>query len=120
MAAPDSPPAPAPDGAAAPDPTLAQHEERLGKIEQGIDSILAALGRKPAGTADTDHAADPPVSVADEIARALDKRDAKEKAARDRTAGEDRIKGIEDKIAGLAEKPPEAPVRKVESFMKWR
>jgi hypothetical protein len=114
MAASEDPP-PAPDsGGQAPGLTA-----RVDGLEQKIDAVLEALGKRkdpPAGPGP----ADQPGSVADEIARALDDRDARDKATREKADGESRIKGLEDKIAGLAEQPPEPPVRKVESFMKWR
>jgi hypothetical protein len=114
MATAEDPP-PAPDGGGQDQGLTA----RVDGLEKKIDDVLEAIrGRKdpPAGPGP----ADQPGSVADEIARALDERDAREKATRDKADGESRIKGLEDKIAGLAEQPPEPPVRKVESFMKWR
>lgn len=92
---------------------------RVDGLEQKLDAVLEALGKRkdpPAGPGP----ADQPGSVADEIARALDERDARDRASREKADGESRIKGLEEKIAGLAEQPPEPPVRKVESFMKWR
>jgi hypothetical protein len=96
----------------------AEVDQRLKKLETGVETILGLLAGKKDGAAPA--APDAPSGVADEIARALDERDRKEAAARRESEDQAWRSGVDQKLSGLGEQTPDPPVRRVESFMKWR
>jgi hypothetical protein len=106
-------------------PTTAELAARQDSLEGKLDQILGILGKdesKAQGKAQEHEEAklDAPTSVADEIRRQLEDRDAKERAAKDAAAHEEWRAGVDQKLGGLAEQKPEPPQRKIEKVMGWR
>jgi len=85
--------------------------DRVERVEAAVTALISKLsggGDKPA---------DPgaPATVAEEVQRELARRDeAKKKAEADERLGK-----VETDLKSLTEKPPAAPVRKIESIMGW-
>lgn len=89
-----------------------------------LDTILGILQGKKTGTPPAP-GPDPgtgggQTSIADEIARQLDERDARDKAAKNDKDQADWRAGVDAKLAGMTESAPEAPVRRIEQRMGWR
>jgi hypothetical protein len=103
-------------------PTTAELAERIDRQQSTLDSILAALGKnetKAQGAAQEreEDKLDAPTTVAEEIRRQLEDRDAKERAAKDAAAHEEWKAGVDQRLGGLAEQKPEPPRRKIERVM---
>ena len=84
--------------------------ERVERVEAAVSALLSKLtgGDKPAELG-------APATVAEEVQRELARRDeAKKKAEADERLGK-----VETDLKSLTEKPPAAPVRKIESIMGW-
>ena len=98
-------------------PTNAELDQRVAGVESKLDLILEKLsggGAPPAPAADS-----PPEtgSIAEQIRAQLAERD---KATADKTAAdaaEQRVKTIEERLEGMAERTPQPPERRVERFM---
>lgn len=101
-------------------PTTAELAQRQDALDGKLDQILSVLGKQPAAKEPATEEKNPPTSVAEEIRAQLDERD--RKAAADKTAADADAwrKGVDEKLAGMGEKAPEPPVRRVEKFMGWR
>ena len=101
-------------------PTTAELAARQDAVEGKLDQILSVLGKQPAAKEPAGQEKDPPQSVAEEIRAQLDERD--RKAAADKTAADADAwrKGVDEKLAGMGEKQPEPPVRRIEKIMGWR
>lgn len=91
----------------------AKLEERVGRIENAVESILTALHGGSQKAVETK--LDAPGSVAEEVQRELARRD--QKAAEDRKDLD--LKSLKETVAKLTEKKPESPPRKVEQLMGW-
>lgn len=61
-----------------------------------------------------------PTDVADEVRRQFAERDQAAAADQAQTADKDWRAGVDQSLAELREKPPEAPVRRVERLLGWR
>ena len=94
-------------------------EQRVDTLETKLDRILGILDR------DDDGPAPEPDSgggsnIAHEIRAQLDARD-KQRAADDKAkADSDRVGALETRVNELAEKPPQAPLRRSTRFMWGR
>jgi hypothetical protein len=103
-------------------PDLAELKARQDTLDGKLDQILSILGKDkgsgpaPAGTGET--AA--PTSVADEIRAQLEERDRKAAADQDKAGHDEWKTSVDKRLAELAEKPPESPVRRAEKIMGWR
>ena len=98
-------------------PSNAELEQRVSGVESKLDLILEKLSGSgtPPGPA-----ADPPAehgSIAEQIRDQLAQRDkaTADKASAD--AAEQRVKTIEERLEGMAERTPQPPERRVERFM---
>lgn len=120
-----SSPAPPPQGG----PTVAEVAKRQDNLEGKVDRILGLLegGEHKAHDAAAAHERaklDAPSDVAGEVRKQLDERDKAQQqtAAADQAAAADKEwrTGVDTALAELREKPPEAPVRRVERFAGWR
>lgn len=102
-------------------PTTAELAERQDKLDGKLDQILAVLGKQPAtGKEPAADAKEPPTSVAEEIRAQLDERDRKAAADKNAADADAWRKGVDEKLAGMAEQSPEPPVRRIEKIMGWR
>ena len=98
-------------------PTNAELDQRVAGVESKLDLILEKLsggGAPPVPAADS-----PPEtgSIAEQIRAQLAERD---KATADKTAAdaaEQRVKTIEERLEGMAERTPQPPERRVERIM---
>jgi hypothetical protein len=96
------------------------------KEQRGIlDEIRAALtgGEHQAHAAAQKHEErklDQPTTVADEIRAQLEERDRRQAAADEGKAAADRLAAVETSVREMAEKPPEAPIRRIERVFGWR
>jgi hypothetical protein len=94
----------------------AEQAEQRGKIDQ----ILGILSGNHADAQQaTEDKLDAPADIASMVRRQLDERDAKAKAAAAAKGQTDRLGALETRVSELAEKPPAAPVRRIEKFMGW-
>jgi hypothetical protein len=97
-------------------PSNAELEQRVSGVESKLDLILDKLsgGGPPPATADP-----PPEtgSIAEQIRAQLAERDkaSADKASAD--AAEHRVKTLEERLEGMAERTPQPPERRVERFM---
>lgn len=99
-------------------PTNAELDAKVKALDGKLDTILDKLGAG-SGAPELKEPGQP-ASVADEIRRQLDdqrKADEAKAAAEGDAAWR---KGVDDRLAGMAEAAPEPPVRRVEKLMGWR
>lgn len=95
----------------------ADGETRIGKLEAKVDAILDKLsGAKPGEAAEEK----PGMTLAEEIRAQLDARDNAEAERQAKDGEKQRIAELEARVTGMAEKAPEAPIRRVERLMGWR
>jgi hypothetical protein len=92
--------------------------DRIDRVESKLDNLITAL-HSGSQTVVQDRL-DGPGATADEVARQLRERDRERDAQTAEDARNGRIKSLEDRLAGMAEQPPEPPLRRVERFMGWR
>jgi hypothetical protein len=100
--------------------TEPQVEERLGRVEAAVarieQAVSEALGGVHKDSAEVVEARlDADSSVAAEVQRELARRDEATRKAEEA----DRLGKVEETIAGLTEKTPLPPVRKIEHIMGW-
>jgi hypothetical protein len=98
-------------------PTNAELDQRVAGVESKLDLILDKLSGS--GTPSAPAADSPPEtgSIAEQIRAQLAERD---KATADKTAAdaaEQRVKTIEERLEGMAERTPQPPERRVERIM---
>ena len=90
-------------------PTTTELAARIDQTDSKLDKILDVIGGKKPDTPADPGKADPPSTVAEEIRQQLE--------ARDRKAADDAAKAdhdswktsVEERLAGMAEKPPGEP-----------
>lgn len=108
---------------------MAQLASRQDRLEGKVDQVIGLLqhGKDQAHTAAAQHEQaklNAPSDVADEVRRQLEERDQAQQASaaadQAKTAEQSWRQGVDTKLAELTEKPPEAPVRRVERFLGWR
>lgn len=106
-------------------PSNAELAGRVDGLESKLDLILGKLG----GTEHQAHAAaqqhtedrlDRPTNIADEIRQQLEERDRAAAASAKDQADQDWRAGVDEKLSGMTEQTPEAPLRRVEKLMGWR
>ena len=99
-------------------PSNAELEQRVSGVESKLDLILEKLsggGTVPA-TGDPDPPAGPG-SIAEQIRAQLAERDKAAASKADADAAEHRIKTVEERLEGMAERTPQPPERRVERMM---
>ena len=103
-------------------PSIDELEQRVSGVESKLDLILDKLG----GTRDQAHVAaqehtedrlDRPSSIAEQIRAQLEETRAREAAEADKRSSADRLASLEERLSGMAEKPPEDPLRPVTRLM---
>jgi hypothetical protein len=99
-------------------PSNAELEQRVSGVESKLDLILDKLS----GSSSTPPgpAADPPAehgSIAEQIRAQLAERDKQAASKADADAAEQRVKTIEDRLEGMAERTPQPPERRIERIM---
>lgn len=124
--APDPPAEPVTEPAAGDGaPSNAELAQRVDGLASKLDMVLDKLGgardqAHDAAQQHTEERLDRPSGIAEEIRAQLAARDqADAAAAKDREAADWR-QSVDGKLAGMAEKTPEAPVRRIERAMGWR
>lgn len=104
------------------------NEELAGRVD-ALDSKLDTILDKLGGAKDQAHAdaqqhtedrLDRPSNIADEIRQQLAERDRQQQATAAQQADTEWRKGVDERLAGMTEKTPEAPVRWIENKMGWR
>ena len=105
--------------------STAELEQRVSGIESKLELILDKLGgakdqAHDAAQQHTEDRLDRPSNIADEIRQQLAQQRAAEAADAEKRGQADRIAAVEQSLAGMAEKTPEAPLRRVEKIMGWR
>jgi len=101
-------------------------QQRQGTLLERIAGQLGGAEQRAHGAAQRheERKLDAPTDVADEVRRQLEERDRAERARadQDQAAQSDQAwrAGVDTKLAELTEKPPEAPVRRVEKLLGWR
>lgn len=103
-------------------PTTAELAARVDGIDSKLDTVLAAITGKKDG--DPKPPAEPgreePTSVADEIRRQLEQRDAKQAGEKDAADQEAWKASVTKTLGDLTEQKPEPPQRAVEKLMWGR
>lgn len=103
-------------------PSIDELEQRVSGVESKLDLILDKLS----GTRDQAHAAaekhtedrlDRSSSIAEQIRAQLAERQAAEADAAEKRGHADRLAAVEERLTGMAEKPPEDPLRPVTRFI---
>jgi hypothetical protein len=89
-------------------PTTAELAERQDKLDGKLDQILSVIGGKKDAPADPGKA-DPPSTVAEEIRAQLEERDRKAAADKQAADHDSWRKSVDERLAGMAEKPPGEP-----------
>lgn len=106
-------------------PTNAELDAKVNALDSKLDMILGKLSgtKDDAHTAAAEHTEDRlnrPSNIADEIRQQLDEQRARDAASAREQADSEWRKGVDEQLAGMAEKTPEAPLRRVEKIMGWR
>lgn len=106
-------------------PSNAELAARVDGLDSKLSLILDKLGGAEGKAHDaaqqrTEDRLDRPSTVAEEIRAQLAERDRQKAAADHDKADADWRAGVDARLEGMAEKTPEAPVRKVENWMGWR
>lgn len=103
------------------DELQAEQERQGGMLQAILDKLGGAESKaRDAAGQHTEDRLNRPSNVAEEIRAQLAERDKAEQAkASERESAEWR-KGVDEKLSGMAEKVPEAPLRRVEKIMGWR
>ena len=99
-------------------PSNAELDQRVSGVESKLDLILDKLS----GSSSTPQApaADPPAgpgSIAEQIRAQLAERDKAAASKADADAAEHRIKTVEERLEGMAERTPQPPERRIERMM---
>ena len=99
-------------------PTNAELSQRVDALDGKLDTILAALGWKPAGQAPAGEGGQAqPQDVAAEVRAQFAERDRKAAEAKGQADADAWKTGVDQSLAELREKPPQEPVRRVEQAM---
>jgi hypothetical protein len=111
----DDPTTDPPEGDAA--PSNAELEQRVSGVESKLDLILEKLGGASPAKGDDKPDPEGTGSIAEQIRAQLAERDKASADAASKDAAEQRIKTIEDRVEGMAERTPEPPERRVSRVM---
>ena len=103
-------------------PSNAELEQRVSGVESKLDLILEKLSGSSSSAAPSSAApsSDPPAgpgSIAEQIRAQLAERDKAAASKADADAAEHRIKTVEERLEGMAERTPQPPERRVERIM---
>lgn len=106
-------------------PSNAELDAKVTALDTKLDRIIDMFGgikdqAHERAAEHTEDRLDRPSSIAEEIRQQLAGQRAKDEAAAAQTADADWRKSVDDRLTGMAEKVPEAPVRRVENIMGWR
>jgi len=106
-------------------PTNAELDQRITSLDSKIEMILSKLGgaRDQAHEHAAEHTAerlDRPSSIADEIRQQLAAQRAQDESDAAGKADQELRQGVDTTLAGLSEKIPEPPQRRIEKVMGWR
>jgi Skp family chaperone for outer membrane proteins len=107
-------------GSGADQPTLAEVDDRVGKIETAVTTMQEALQRALGGAhkdaaATTEERLDQNSTIAAEVQREL----ARAAREQDEQALRGKVDTVAETVARLQETPPAPPVRRVEKIMGW-
>jgi regulator of replication initiation timing len=103
-------------------PSTAELADRIDGVENKLELILSKLG----GAKDQAHAAaqehteerlERPNTIAEQIRAQLADQQAAAAAETEKRSQSDRLAAVEERLTGMAEKPPEAPIGRVTRFM---
>ena len=113
------------DTAEAGAPTNAELDQRITSLDSKIEMILSKLGGARDSAQEhaqehTEQRLERPSSIADEIRQQLAAQRAKDESDAAGRADQEWRQGVDTTLAGLAEKIPEPPQRRVEKVMGWR
>jgi uncharacterized protein YukE len=106
-------------------PSTAELAGRIDGIESKLDLLIDKIGGKKdeahaAAQQHTEDRLDRPSSIAEEIRAQIAAAKAAEAADAEKRGQADRLAAVEAAVTGMAEKAPEAPLRRVEKLMGWR
>ena len=106
-------------------PSNAELARRVDAQDSKLDMILDKLGgakdqAHDAAQQHTEDRLDRPSNIAEEIRQQLADQRAQADADAAKNADADWRKSVDERLAGMAEKTPEAPLRRVEKIMGWR
>ena len=105
--------------------SLQEQDERIGRLEAGIDKILDVLGKGEGKAHEqaqqhTEDRLDRPSTIAEQIREQLAEAKAREAADAEKRGQAERLAAVEQKVTDMAEKTPEAPQRRIEKILGWR
>lgn len=106
-------------------PSTAELASRVDQLDSKLDRIIDLFGAKKdeahgAAEQHTEERLDRPSNMAEEIRRQLAEARSADEAAAAGQADQDWRKNVSETLAGLTEKQPEPPQRRVEKLMGWR
>lgn len=105
-------------------PTNAELDAKVNALDTKLDRIIDMFGSKgethAAAEQHTEERLDRPSSVAEEIRAQLAEQRARDEADAAKNAESAWRKSVDERLTGMAEKTPEAPLRRVEKIMGWR
>ena len=105
--------------------SLDEQDQRIGRLEQGIEKILDVLGKGEGKAHEhaeqhTEDRLDRPSTIAEQIREQLAEAKAREAADAEKRGQAERLAAVEQKVTDMAEKTPEAPQRRIEKILGWR
>ena len=105
--------------------SLQEQDERIGRLEAGIDKILDVLGKGEGKAHEqaqqhTEDRLDRPSTIAEQIREQLAEAKARETADAEKRGQAERLAAVEQRVTDMAEKTPEAPQRRIEKILGWR
>jgi hypothetical protein len=98
-------------------PSNAELEQRVSGVESKLDLILEKLSGSSSCAAPSSDPPAGPGSIAEQIRAQLAERDKAAASKADADAAEHRIKTVEERLEGMAERTPQPPERRVERMM---
>jgi hypothetical protein len=106
-------------------PTPAETAARVDALDAKVDKILEVLSGKKddahaAAQEHTEERLDRPTTIAEQVRQQLADEKAREAADAEKRGSAERLAAVEAKVTGMAERTPEAPVRRVEKWLGWR
>jgi len=105
--------------------SLDEQDQRIGRLEQGIEKILDVLGKGEGKAHEhaeqhTEDRLDRPSTIAEQIREQLAEAKAREAADAEKRGHAERLAAVEQRVTDMAEKTPEAPQRRIEKILGWR
>ena len=101
-------------------PSLAKLDEKVDRLAELVHKLLPGTGgQETAGDGEGPSPAGRPVTVEEQVAAELDRRDREAKAAAEAVAEKSERQELREAVAKLREKPPEPPIKRSTRLLAW-